>query len=268
MDHGKTYGFAGTFDGRNNTVSNVTCGTGGDAADYEAIGFFGVVDAGGMVQNLNIQISKFYNNCDTGSGTVAMGGLAGILGRNAVIDHCSVSGGSQVLSETSGPNAAVGGLVGEMESGSLVANSWTDVGLNYGSLYDDADVSMGGICGKQGRNSLIANSASFGSVPGMIMNGQLRTGGLVGQTSGALYNCYTDSLTKANVMGSFDGTTIVAGEALYRRGLPGGQFHQRCGIVPVLLRQERGPVQQFGPGGRPGRGQDRAPQGHRLGQRL
>ena len=213
VDHGKTYGFAGTFDGRNNTVSNVTCGTGGDAADYEAIGFFGVVDAGGMVQNLNIQISKFYNNCDTGSGTVAMGGLAGILGRNAVIDHCSVSGGSQVLSETSGPNAAVGGLVGEMESGSLVANSWTDVGLNYGSLYDDADVSMGGICGKQGRNSLIANSASFGSVPGMIMNGQLRTGGLVGQTSGALYNCYTDSLTKANVMGSFDGTTIVAGEA-------------------------------------------------------
>ena len=100
-----------------------------------------------------------------------------------------------------------------MESGSLVANSWTDVGLNYGSLYDDADVSMGGICGKQGRNSLIADSASFGSVPGMIMNGQLRTGGLVGQTSGTLYNCYTDSLTKANVMGSFDGTTIVAGEA-------------------------------------------------------
>lgn len=213
VDHGKTYGFAGTFDGRNNTVSDVTCGAGGDAVDYEAIGFFGVVDAGGKVQNLNIQISKFYNDCDTGSGTVAMGGLAGILGRNAVIDHCSVSGGSQVLSETSGPNAAVGGLVGEMEFGSLVANSWTDVGLNYGSLYDDADVSMGGICGKQGRNSLIANSASFGSVPGMIMNGQLRTGGLVGQTSGALYNCYTDSLTKANVMGSFDGTTIVAGEA-------------------------------------------------------
>lgn len=62
-------------------------------------------------------------------------------------------------------------------------------------------VSMGGICGKQAENSLIANSASFGSVPGSIMTGKLRVGGLVGQTAGALYNCYTDSLTKANVMG-------------------------------------------------------------------
>ena len=85
-----------------------------------------------------------------------------------------------------------------MESGSLVANSWTDVGLNYGTIsMEKADIYMGGICGKQAANSLIANSASFGSVPGMLYDGTLYVGGLAGYTSGALYNCYTSSLTKA-----------------------------------------------------------------------
>lgn len=199
-DHGKYNGFSGTFDGRGYTVSNVICGTGSASANYEAIGLFGVVD-GGTVKNLNVTITKFYNRHDDSNYMTAMGGLTGVLMNNGVIDHCSVSGGSQVASETSGPKAAVGGLVGWAQSGTLIANSWTDIGLNYGTTTTDVDVSMGGICGKQEQNSLIANSASFGSVPGMIMTGKLRVGGLVGQTSGAIYNSYTTSLTKANVMG-------------------------------------------------------------------
>lgn len=199
-DHGKYNGFSGTFDGRGYTVSNVICGTGSASADYEAIGLFGVVD-GGTVKNLNVTITKFYNSHDNSNYMTAMGGLTGVLTNSGAIDHCSVSGGSQVASETSGPKAAVGGLVGWAKSGTLIANSWTDIGLNYGTMTTDVDVSMGGICGKQEQNSLIANSASFGSVPGMIMTGALRVGGLVGQTSGAIYNSYTTSLTKANVMG-------------------------------------------------------------------
>lgn len=199
-DHGKYNGFSGTFDGRGYTVSNVICGTGSASANYEAIGLFGVVD-GGTVKNLNVTITKFYNRHDDSNYMTAMGGLTGVLMNNGVIDHCSVSGGSQVASETSGPKAAVGGLVGWAQSGTLIANSWTDIGLNYGTMTTHVDVSMGGICGKQEQNSLIANSASFGSVPGMIMTGKLHVGGLVGQTSGAIYNSYTTSLTKANVMG-------------------------------------------------------------------
>lgn len=199
-DHGKYNGFSGTFDGRGYTVSNVICGTGSASANYEAIGLFGVVD-GGTVKNLNVTITKFYNSHDDSNYMTAMGGLTGVLTNSGAIDHCSVSGGSQVASETSGPKAAVGGLVGWAKSGTLIANSWTDIGLNYGTTTTDVDVSMGGICGKQEQNSLIANSASFGSVPGMIMTGKLRVGGLVGQTSGAIYNSYTTSLTKANVMG-------------------------------------------------------------------
>ena len=206
-DHGKTNGFSGTFDGRGYTVSHVNCGSGSAAADYEVTGFFGVVD--GTVRNLHITIDKYYNSHDADGQMISTGGLVGLLARGGVIDHCSVSGNSQVLSETSGPKAAVGGLVGQMQSGTLVANCWTDVGLSYGSLDTDADVSMGGICGKQAQNSLIANSASFGSVPGMIMTGQIRVGGLVGQASGAIYNCYTSSLTKANVMGEYIANGIV-----------------------------------------------------------
>ena len=163
----------------------------------------------GTVRNLHITIDKYYNSHDADGQMISTGGLVGLLARGGVIDHCSVSGNSQVLSETSGPKAAVGGLVGQMQSGTLVANCWTDVGLSYGSLDTDADVSMGGICGKQAQNSLIANSASFGSVPGMIMTGQIRVGGLVGQASGAIYNCYTSSLTKANVMGEYIANGIV-----------------------------------------------------------
>ncbi|MEE1367704.1 MAG: S8 family serine peptidase [Evtepia sp.] len=197
-DHGKTFGFAGTFDGRGYTVSNLTCGTAKDAKEYEAVGFFGVIAEGGTVKNLNVHINKIYTYYDLGSYIISGGGLAGILEENAVIDHCSVSGENQVISVNAGSKAAIGGLVGQMESGSLVANSWTDVGLNYGTMsMEKADIYMGGICGKQAANSLIANSASFGSVPGMLYDGTLYVGGLAGYTSGALYNCYTSSLTKA-----------------------------------------------------------------------
>ena len=198
-DHGKTTGFAGTFDGRGCTVSHITCGKAGAAVSYEAIGFFGVVD-GGTVKNLNVQVEKFYNTYDAYE--VSMGGIAGILASNAVIDHCAVTGPDFALSDEGDVEKAVGGLVGRMESGSLIANSWSDIYISAGSLFaQDTEINVGGICGQQADNSLIANSASFGSVVATVMTGKLRVGGLVGHTSGALYNCYTTSTTKATLWG-------------------------------------------------------------------
>ena len=206
-DHGKTTGFAGTFDGRGYTVSHVSCGSGSAPTKYEADGFFGVVS--GTVRNLNVQIDKFYNDYDAANDYTYAGGLVGLLERNGIVDHCSVTGGSQAFSINSSTKAAIGGLVGQMRSESMVANSWSDIGLNYGTLsMDAANVAMGGICGKQAQNSLIANSASFGSVPGFIYTGTIRVGGLVGYTGGAIYNCYTDSTTKLNVFGVTAGTAV------------------------------------------------------------
>ena len=197
-DHGKTNAFAGTFDGKGYTVSHVNCGKAGAAASYEAIGFFGVVS--GTVKNLNVQIDKFYNTYSEYN--IAMGGLVGILESKAVIDHCSVTGPDFALSDEGTEAKVVGGLVGHMKSNSLVANSWSDIYISAGSLALNTQISVGGICGQQAKNSLIANSASFGSVVSTVMTGKLRVGGLVGQTSGAIYNCYTSSTTKATLMGT------------------------------------------------------------------
>lgn len=197
-DHGKTNAFAGTFDGKGYTVSHVNCGKAGAAASYEAIGFFGVVS--GTVKNLNVQIDKFYNTYSEYN--IAMGGLVGILESKAVIDHCSVTGSDFALSDEGTAAKVVGGLVGHMKSNSLVANSWSDIYISAGSLALNTQISVGGICGQQAKNSLIANSASFGSVVSTVMTGKLRVGGLVGQTSGAIYNCYTSSTTKATLMGT------------------------------------------------------------------
>ena len=197
-DHGKTNAFAGTFDGKGYTVSHVNCGKAGAAASYEAIGFFGVVS--GTVKNLNVQIDKFYNTYSEYN--IAMGGLVGILESKAVIDHCSVTGPDFALSDEGTAAKVVGGLVGHMKSNSLVANSWSDIYISAGSLALNTQISVGGICGQQAQNSLIANSASFGSVVSTVMTGNLRVGGLVGQTSGAIYNCYTSSTTKATLMGT------------------------------------------------------------------
>ena len=197
-DHGKTNAFAGTFDGKGYTVSHVNCGKAGAAASYEAIGFFGVVS--GTVKNLNVQIDKFYNTYSEHN--IAMGGLVGILESKAVIDHCSVTGADFALSDEGTAAKVVGGLVGHMKSNSLVANSWSDIYISAGSLALNTQISVGGICGQQAQNSLIANSASFGSVVSTVMTGKLRVGGLVGQTSGAIYNCYTSSTTKATLMGT------------------------------------------------------------------
>ena len=197
-DHGKTNAFAGTFDGKGYTVSHVNCGKAGAAASYEAIGFFGVVS--GTVKNLNVQIDKFYNTYSEHN--IAMGGLVGILESKAVIDHCSVTGPDFALSDEGTAAKVVGGLVGHMKSNSLVANSWSDIYISAGSLALNTQISVGGICGQQAQNSLIANSASFGSVVSTVMTGKLRVGGLVGQTSGAIYNCYTSSTTKATLMGT------------------------------------------------------------------
>lgn len=211
-EHGKTTGFAGVFDGQGYTVKNLTCGTTTDAKEYEAVGFFGVIAEGGVVKNLNVQINKIYTDYDLGNYIISGGGLAGILEKDAVIDHCSVSGAKQVISVNAGSKAALGGLVGQMQTGAVIANSWTDVGLNYGTIsMENVDVYMGGICGKQANSSLIANSASFGSVPGMIYQGSIHVGGLVGYTSGALYNCYTSSLTKAQKLSVTEFATNAIG---------------------------------------------------------
>lgn len=226
-DQGKPIGFQGTFDGRNYAVRNLTCGTAEEPASFEAMGFFGVLGQGGVVRNLNVTITKYYHTQDARSETAAIGGIAGVLGADAVIDHCSVTGGDQGISGVSQGESAycAGGLAGVMEAGSVIANSWTDVGISSGSLELSALTAhyAGGICGRQAANSLIANCAGFALVGVTVATGEIHVGGLVGETAGALYNCYSMSSTRGNNL--IDGGTTavgmlagnsVGGKALYQ----------------------------------------------------
>ena len=214
-DHGKYNSFRGIFDGRGYTISDITCGTASDSQSLEVMGIFGALGNGAVVKNLNVYIEKFYNSIATEGFDAAVGGIAGIVSRNAVIDHCTVSGGANALSsvESNVNSYSVGGIAGRMESGSMIADSWSDIGISDGSLEMDADMKhyVGGICGKQGNDSLIANCASFGLAAVSVGDGNIHVGGIVGETSGALYNCYSMSSTRGNniVNSSANPTTAV-----------------------------------------------------------
>ncbi len=202
LNHGKSTGFRGIFDGKGYRITNVNCGSVEDEADREAMGFFGVIGQGGQVKNLNITISKYYNKPSTSGIKAYEGGIAGVVEKNGIIDHCSVQGGQNAMSSDSQGVTAyvVGGIAGRMEAGSLMANSWSDVGISAGSLEVDSSRTFmaGGLCGEQCRGSLIANCASFGLAAVSAGDGDIHVGGLVGDTSGLIYNCYTTASTRGN----------------------------------------------------------------------
>lgn len=214
-NHGKYTSFDGSFDGRGYTISDITCGTSADPQSLEVMGVFGALGEGAEVKNLNVVIEKFYNDISADGLDAAVGGIAGVLGKNAVIDHCTVSGGANALSSvaSNADSCSIGGIAGRMEAGSLIANSWSDIGISDGSLEMDADMKhyAGGICGRQAVRSIIANCASFGLNAVSAGDGDIHVGGLAGETSGAIYNSYSMGSTRGNniVNSSTNPTTAV-----------------------------------------------------------
>lgn len=211
-DHGKFNAFEGVFDGRNYKISNLECGSASEPKHLETIGFFGAVGRNGVVKNLNLSITKFYNDTDSDEIEVYAGGIAGILEQGAVIDHCSVSGGENSIS-TLAVKENAGGIAGKAEYGSIISNCWSDIGLSTGSMNMSSDYKTvhytGGICGRQDKESVIANCASFGlAACSVITSGEIHVGGIAGEGSGAVFNCYSMSSTRGN--NALDnGTTAV-----------------------------------------------------------
>lgn len=203
-DHGRNTGFRGVFDGNGYMISNLECGNSVDGtASYCVAGVFGVIDNGGVVKNLNVSINKFRNVYSEEGEIAAIGGIAGVLGRNALIDHCTVFGGTDNNISTEGYGLKAyheGGIAGRMDAGSMIANSWSDVGISAGTLDMDAEeqFAVGGIAGKQAENSLIVNCASFGLSAVSAGDADIHVGGIVGDTDGMVYNCYTMSSTRGN----------------------------------------------------------------------
>ena len=134
--------FAGTFDGKNYTISNITISTEGAYA-----GFFGYLNKG-TVKNLNLSTVTF-SPSDAPIASVEGGGVGTLCGRvsflGSKIDNCHVS---QVTIESM-ESRNVGGLIGYIYSGESSGGkvlSISNCSVDYSSLTVTCDY-LGGLIG-------------------------------------------------------------------------------------------------------------------------
>ncbi len=196
-----SYGFKGSFDGNNKTITGLTINR--PAADYT--GLFGYLYNDSKVQNIRIIDANVI-------GKARVGGVAGYAW-GATVENCAVIG------NVSGVES-VGGTVGRASSGTVqdcyssgsVTGSGDYVGgimgyLEYNTTtvqrcYSDSRVSgsyyVGGVAGEVGSGS-VRNCYSSGNVTGGSF-----VGGVAGEVgSGSVQNCYST--------GSVLGTGYVSG---------------------------------------------------------
>ena len=182
---GSTGGFSGVFDGLGHNVSNLTINTpnapAGTASVY--VGMFGQVDAGALVQNVQLVNANIW-------GVGAVGALAGA-------NHGTIYNSSSTLGNVYGtavagagvvtPLVSVGGLVGE--NFGTVNDSYTSGNVNAGNTAGEA---AGGLVGTN--TGVIGGTLGIGSSSSAVVSGygaQGTLGGLVGVNTGAISNSYS-----------------------------------------------------------------------------
>ena len=102
----RVFGFAGTFDGGNHTLTFNYAGS----IDY--IAPFSILDSGATIKNLRVA-----GKLSVSSGKRFAGGIAGSVGNNVTISDCTVS--STITSSGNGAGRH-GGLVGDVASGATL----------------------------------------------------------------------------------------------------------------------------------------------------
>ena len=238
--------FAGNFDGKCHTISNLSIGTADVSMEADVFGLFGATS--GKIENLNLDhvsingIAKNVSgyiigmvgsiagasngsveNCHVTNLSVNMttpdsgytaaywiGGLVGVLDEGQKIEECSVSGS---ITETSG-KGSIGGLIGELSKTATIQYSSADVALNVKS--DSTGGSdVGGFIGKGNGDSnpatIISNCYATGNVTGGAYSG-----GFAGSLCGLnIKNCYASGNVSGAVasMATFVGTDASAAYA-------------------------------------------------------
>lgn len=179
--------FAGHFDGRDHTISNMTVGS--ESAPYD--GYFGGLFAyieGGTVTNLNIDNAAVYV-ASTDSKRVYGAILAAAMEQSdcdGYVDNVSTSG---VVSVHSNSGSAYGaGLLGQANRGS-VTNCSSDVKMQVTS--DARSAFAAGLIGVAARTGIL-NCYATGNIDVDAQVNQAALGGLFGFQAGASYNCYAD----------------------------------------------------------------------------
>ena len=164
-------GYAGTFDGNGDTISNVTFND--NTQSY--VGLFGYVSSG-TIKNLGVDKSSF-----TGKNNV--GGIVGYLNGGTVAQCCNKG----IVEGTT----YVGGIVG-CNSGGRIENAYITGadGVSYSTAVVKASTSYaGGICGYNTGTITSTYIASPHSLK--VLAGTSAAGGIAGYNSGTLINCFT-----------------------------------------------------------------------------
>jgi hypothetical protein len=191
--------FVGSFDGRGYEIRDLFI----DHPDESDVGLFGVVEAGGVIENVGIVNGNATGYDSVGGlvgkneGTVrnsyACGNVAGDLDVGSLV---GVNGGTVSNSYSSG------GVVGRDDIGGLVGANEGTVSNSYSIDTVNGNDFIGNLVGVNG--GTVSNSYTRGTV-----NGNDFVGGLVGRNEGTVSKCYsTGSVTGDEHAGGLVGQNL------------------------------------------------------------
>ena len=202
--------FAGNFDGKGHTISNVSIGSENAPLVSDVFGLFGATE--GKISNLNLDAVSIHGVAKIASGYV-VGIAGGLVGSSAgSIENCHVTGLAMDMSAPSNVYAAaywVGGLVGALDGTQLINECSVS-----GSITEKAGKgSIGGLIGELGKAAKITYSRSNVTVNVTAdSRGGADVGGFIGKGNGktnaetVIRNCYaTDNVTGGAYTGGFAG---------------------------------------------------------------
>lgn len=206
--------FVGHFDGRGYTVYNLFINT-SKYYHNRFFGLFGVVEAGGYVENVNVSGCNIVIDGDV-KGQVCCGGIAGRI-VTATVANCTVDG--KISASTSSGGVRVGGIVGITFARSVIADCHAEVTVTgYSS---DNNAFAGGIAGNI-EDTTVARCSSNATVSASGSgNVYVASGGVVGyaHTASVIYDCYSSgSVSGSNrrvecrvggVVGALGGATVT-----------------------------------------------------------
>ena len=203
--------FAGNFDGKGYTISNVSIGSETAQLEADVFGLFGAT--AGKISNLNLDTVSIHGIAKIASIGAVVGFAGGLVGSSGgSIENCHVTGLAMDMSAPSNVYAAaywVGGLVGALDGAQLINECSVS-----GSITEKAGKgSIGGLIGELGKAAKITYSRSDVTVNVKAdSRGGANVGGFIGKGNGKtdaetiIRNCYaTGNVTGGAYTGGFAG---------------------------------------------------------------
>ena len=203
--------FAGNFDGKGYTISNVSIGSETTPFESDVFGLFGAT--GGKISNLNLDTVSIHGIAKVASIGAVVGFAGGLVGSSGgSIENCHVTGLTMDMSAPSNVYAAaywVGGLVGALDGTQLI----NECSVSGGITEKAGKGSIGGLIGELGKAAKITYSRSNVTVNVKAdSRGGANVGGFIGKGNGKtdaetiIRNCYaTGNVTGGAYTGGFAG---------------------------------------------------------------